>query len=102
MKANEAIEKLKMKQEQMMKEAEEMERRAEKLKAISVAQDSGYNWYVQRVDLNDDQMKANRIQLICADTGAKIDAVLVHPPPITIGSDDEEVELSVFIGGEEE
>tara|TARA_R100001509_G_scaffold69400_1_gene38522 strand:- start:545 stop:853 length:309 start_codon:yes stop_codon:yes gene_type:complete len=102
MNAHEAIEKIKQMQKEMMKKAEEMAKRADKLKAISVAQDNGYNWYVQRVDLNDDQMKANRIQLICADTGAKIDAVLVHPPPITIGSDDEEVELSVFIGGEEE
>ena len=102
MNAHEAIEKIIQKQKEMMKQAEEMERRAEKLKAISVAQDSGYNWYVQRVDLNDDQMKVNRIQLICADTGAKVDAVLIHPPPITIGSGEEEVELSVFIGGEEE
>lgn len=102
MKADEAIEKLKIKQEQMMREAEQMTRRAELLQAIATAQENGYNWYVQKVYLSEDQMKVNRIRLISADTGAKIDAILVHPPPITIGSDDEEVELSVFIGGEEE
>ena len=50
MKADEAIEKLKIKQEQMMKQAKEMTTRANKLKAIAECQENGYHWRVCEIE----------------------------------------------------
>ena len=44
-------------------------------------------------------MKANRIVVKCAKSGVRIEAILVHPPPLTILDDDAEndIELSEFL-----
>jgi hypothetical protein len=108
MKANEAIEKLKIRQEEMMREANEMERRAKELQAIAECQDpqgGGYRWKVVEVDLSHDKMKANRIRLICERSHVQIDALLNHPqPPLTIMSGDDDIALSDYLseGDEEE
>jgi len=105
MKANEAIDKLKIRQEEMMREANRMAMRAQELQAIAECQDpqgGGYRWGVVSVELNDDKMKVNRIRLICKKSHVQIDAVLVNPPPLTIMSGDEDIELSVYLGDEEE
>ena len=56
--------------------------------------------------MTDDGMKAKRIVLKCAKSGVRIEAILVHPPPLTIMDDDAEndIELSEFLseGDEEE
>ena len=105
MKADKAIEKLKLRQEQMMREADEMARRAEQLRAIAECQHpqgGGYRWKVLSVELNDDTMKANRIKLICEKSRVQIDAILINPPPLTVMTGDEDTELSVYLGVEEE
>jgi hypothetical protein len=102
MKANEAIDKLKIRQEEMMREANKMARRAKELQAIAECQDIGYRWKVVEVDLSHDKMKANRIRLICEKSHVQIDAILINPPPLTVMTGDEDTELSVYLGGEEE
>ena len=97
MNAQDAIEKLREKQLAMMLEAQKMEQRAEQLQAIAICQDEGYHWQVVRVDLNDDKMKVNRVKLICEKSGVEVDAVLVHPPPLTIADGDDDIELSEFL-----
>ena len=97
MNAQDAIEKLREKQLAMMLEAQKMEQRAEQLQAIAICQDEGYHWRVVRVDLNDDKMKVNRVKLICKKSGVAVDAVLVHPPPLTIADGDDDIELSEFL-----
>ena len=105
MKANEAIDKLKIRQEEMMREANKMARRAKELQAIAECQDTGYRWKVVEVDLSHDKMKANRIRLICEKSHVQIDALLNHPqPPLTVMSGDDDIALSDYLseGGEEE
>jgi len=105
MNAHEAIEKIIEKQKEMMKQAEEMEKRAEQLQSIAECQDpqgGGYRWSVVRTDLSDDGMRMNRIRLICKKSGVQVDAILVNSPRLTIADGDDDIELSVFIGGEEE
>ena len=100
MNAQDAIEKLREKQLAMMLEAQKMEQRAEQLQSIAECQDpqgGGYRWQVVRVDLNDDKMKVNRIKLICEKSGVEVEAILVHPPPLTIADGDDDIELSEFL-----
>ena len=104
MKANEAIEKIRRKQEEMMKEAEEMEIRAEQLQAIAECQNpqgGGYQWQVGEVILTEDGMKAKKVELFCYKSHVQIIADLVPPAPLLI---DEETELRDFLsdGDEEE
>ena len=105
MKANKAIVKLKIKQEEMMREANRMAARAKELQAIAECQENGYLWSVVEVDLSHDKMKANRIRLICKKSHVQIDALLNHPqPPLTLMSEDDDIVLSDYLseGGEEE
>lgn len=102
MNAKDAIEELRQKQEAMMLEAQMMEKRASRLQSIAECQDpqgGGYHWNVQRIDLDNDGMKANRIVIKCAKSGVRIEAILVHPSPLTILDDDAEndIELSEFL-----
>ena len=100
MNAKDAIIKLRAKQQEMMLEAQEMEQRAELLQSIAECQDpqgGGYRWGVVRTDLSDDGMRMNRIKLICEKSGVEVDAVLVHPPPLTIADGDDDIELREFL-----
>tara|TARA_R100000388_G_scaffold92169_2_gene74878 strand:- start:1262 stop:1570 length:309 start_codon:yes stop_codon:yes gene_type:complete len=100
-KANEAIEKIRRKQEQMMKEAEEMEIRAEQLQSIAECQNRGYQWQVGKVILTEDGMKAKKVELFCYESHVQIIADLVPPAPLLV---DEKTELRDFLsdGDEEE
>ena len=112
MNAKDAIEELRERQLAMTLEAQMMEKRASRLQAIAECQDpqgGGYRWVTSRVDLTNDGMKANRIVLKCAKSGVRIEAILVHPPPLTILDEwEKDIELNEFlsekreIGDEEE
>ena len=102
MNAQDAIEKLRERQLAMTLEAQMMEKHASRLQSIAECQDpqgGGYHWNVKRIDLDNDGMKANRIVVKCAKSGVRIEAILVHPPPLTILDDDAEndIELSEFL-----
>ena len=102
MNAQDAIEELRQKQEAMMLEAQMMEKRASRLQSIAECQDpqgGGYHWNVQRIDLDNDGMKANRIVVKCAKSGVRIEAILVHPTPLMMSDEYgyDTIELSEFL-----
>ena len=102
MNAQAAIEELRQKQEAMMLEAQMMENRASRLQSIAECQDpqgGGYHWNVQRIDLDNAGMKANRIVVKCAKSGVRIEAILVHPTPLMMSDEYgyDTIELSEFL-----
>ena len=89
MKANEAIEKLKIKQEQMMREAQIMTERADKLQSIAECQDAqggGYQWKVSEIEYTDCLMKVKHLRMFCIKTGVSFELkpnhnISVNGPP---------------------
>ena len=76
MKANKAIEQLKLRQEQMMREAHEMTRRAELLQAIAECQDpqgGDYRWYVSEIEYTDCLMAVTHLRIACQKTGVSFE-----------------------------
>tara|TARA_R100001509_G_scaffold114786_1_gene69838 strand:+ start:299 stop:610 length:312 start_codon:yes stop_codon:yes gene_type:complete len=102
MNAEDAIEKIRKRQQQLIDEAQKMSDRAERLQTIAECQDpqgGGYRWEAVRVDLTGDEMKAERIYLQCAKSGIRIEAIMIHPTPLIV---DQETTLREFLEGDEE
>ena len=101
MKANKAIEKLKIKQEEMMREANRMAMRAEKLRSIVEFQDNPYDeWEVVGLSIQD--LQAYEIVLKHASSG-----IIIHSNELKINlqihdEHDTRVNVAEYIGGEEE
>ena len=112
MKANKAIEKLKEKQRQMMREAKEMTYRADKLQAIAECQDpqgGGYQWQVSEIVFTDCLMKVKHLRMFCIKTGVSFELKPNHSDNIygLLMLDNENASLEEYInggvvGGEEE
>lgn len=107
MKADKAIEKLKEKQRQMMKEASEMAQRADKLQAIAECQDSqggGYQWQVSEIEFTDCLMKVKHLRMFCIKTGVSFELKPNHSDNKygLLMLDNENMSLEEYIGGEEE
>lgn len=109
MKANEAIEKLKQKQRQMMREASEMTYRAEKLQAIAECQDpqgGGYRWIVSEIEYTDCLMKVKHLRLFCTKTEVSFELKANHSDNGLLMLDNDNMSLEEYIngkvGGEEE
>ena len=100
MKANKAIEKLKQKQEEMMREANEMARRADKLQRIVEFQNNPYDgWEVVALLIEDMQVK----DLVLKHTRSGI--VIHSESNISLEIHDyngKAVRVEDYIGGEEE
>ena len=103
MKADKAIEKLKEKQRQMMKEASEMAYRAEKLQAIAECQDpqgGGYQWQVADIIFTDCLMKVKHLRMFCIKTGVSFELKPNHSTNGLLMLDNENMSLEEYINGE--
>tara|TARA_A100001201_G_scaffold13925_1_gene16982 strand:- start:515 stop:838 length:324 start_codon:yes stop_codon:yes gene_type:complete len=107
MKANEAIEIIKEKQREMMREAQRMTERADKLQAIAECQDpqgGGYRWHVSEIEYTDCLMKVKHLRMFCVKTGVSFELKPNHSDNKygLLMLEDENMSLEEFIGGEEE
>lgn len=105
MKAYKAIEKMKEKQRQMMKEASEMAYRADKLQAIAECQDpqgGGYQWQVADIIFTDCLMKVKHLRMFCIKTGVSFELKPNHSDNKygLLMLDNENKSLEEYINGE--
>tara|TARA_R100000406_G_scaffold23452_3_gene14917 strand:+ start:3614 stop:3955 length:342 start_codon:yes stop_codon:yes gene_type:complete len=107
LKADEAIEIIKEKQKEMMREAQRMSERADKLQAIAECQDlqgGGYQWQVSEIVFTDCLMKVKHLRMFCVKTGVSFELKPNHSDNKygLLMLDNENMSLEEFIGGEEE
>tara|TARA_R100001509_G_scaffold163668_1_gene138793 strand:+ start:2775 stop:3083 length:309 start_codon:yes stop_codon:yes gene_type:complete len=102
MKADEAIEIIKEKQKEMMREAQRMTERAEKLQAIAECQEGGYQWHVSKIEYTDCLMKVKHLRVFCIKTGVSFELIPINDGYPMLMLDDDNMSLKEYIGGEEE
>tara|TARA_Y100001937_G_C7070274_1_gene308032 strand:+ start:762 stop:1085 length:324 start_codon:yes stop_codon:yes gene_type:complete len=97
MKADEAIEKLKQKQMEMMRQAEAMTWRADKLKAIAECQEDGYRWSISEIEFTDCLMKVKHLRLFCTKTEVSFEVTPINDGFPMLMLDNDNMSLKEYI-----